>query len=95
MGEYWSTKLETLSTKYPFIDSPRGLGLMRGVHVKYDLGPVIVQKSLMHGLLLNSPRADLLRMVPPLTLTTEDIDEAAELLDRTPADVAELPAIQA
>ena len=44
MGEYWRAKLEMLSTKYPFIDSPRGLGLMRAVHVKHDLGPVIVKK---------------------------------------------------
>jgi acetylornithine aminotransferase/acetylornithine/N-succinyldiaminopimelate aminotransferase len=95
MGEYWRTKLEILSTKYPFIDTPRGLGLMRAVHVKHDLGPVIVQKALEHGLLLNSPAADALRMIPPLILTTEDIDEAAELLDRTLADVAELPITQA
>jgi acetylornithine aminotransferase/acetylornithine/N-succinyldiaminopimelate aminotransferase len=94
MGEYWRTKLETLSTKYPFIDSPRGLGLMRAVHVKNDLGPVIVQHALKHGLLLNSPGADGLRMIPPLILTKGDIDEAAELLDRALADVAELPATQ-
>ncbi len=94
MGEYWHTKLETLSTKYPFIDTPRGLGLMRAVHVKHDLGPVIVQKALEHGLLLNSPAADALRMIPPLILTTGDIDEAAELLDHTLADVAELPIVQ-
>ena len=48
----------------------------------------------MHGLLLNSPAADALRMISPLILTTEDIDEAAELLDRTLADVAELPIVQ-
>ncbi len=91
MGEYWRTKLETLSTKYPFIDTPRGLGLMRAIHVKHDLGPVIVQKALEHGLLLNSPAADTLRIIPPLILTTGNIDEAAELLDRSLADVAELP----
>jgi acetylornithine aminotransferase/acetylornithine/N-succinyldiaminopimelate aminotransferase len=95
MGEYWRTKLETLCTKYPFIDSPRGLGLMRAVHVKHDLGSVIVQKALEHGLLLNSPGPDALRMIPPLILTTGDIDEAAELLDRALADVAALPAAQA
>jgi acetylornithine aminotransferase/acetylornithine/N-succinyldiaminopimelate aminotransferase len=68
---------------------------MRAVHVKHDLGPVIVQKALKHGLLLNSPAPDVLRMIPPLILATGDIDEAAELLDRTLADVAELPASQA
>src|SRR3989440_9063149 len=87
MGEYWRTKLEMLCTRYPFIDSPRGLGLMRAVHVKHDLGPVIIDKALEHGLLLNSPGADVLRMIPPLILTPGDIDEAAKLLDRALADV--------
>lgn len=94
MGEYWHTKLIMLCSKYPCIDSPRGLGLMRAVHVKHDLAPIIVQKALEHGLLLNSPGTDVLRMIPPLILTRADIDEAAELLDRTLADVAELPATQ-
>jgi acetylornithine aminotransferase/acetylornithine/N-succinyldiaminopimelate aminotransferase len=91
MGEYLREKLEQLCVKYPFIDSPRGIGLMRAVHVKHELAPVIVQRALEHGLLLNSTSPDTLRMVPPLILTKGDLDEAAELLDRTLADVAEMP----
>lgn len=92
MGDYWVSKLEQLCAKYDFIDSPRGLGLMRAIHVKHNLGPIIVQKAIPQGLLLNSTSPDNLRMIPPLILTTADIDEATELLDRTLADVAELPA---
>src|SRR5579859_1308392 len=95
MGEYWASKLQTLSKKYPFIDSPRGIGLMRAVHVKHDLAPVIVQKALEHGLLLNSTAPHTLRMIPPLILTTGDIDEATELLDHALADVAALPIAKA
>ncbi|GAC1669586.1 MAG: hypothetical protein PVS3B1_08240 [Ktedonobacteraceae bacterium] len=92
MGDYWVSKLQRFSAKYDFIDSPRGLGLMRALHVKHNLAPIIVQKALQHGLLLNSTGPDTLRMIPPLILTTADIDEATELMDRTLADVAELPA---
>ncbi len=92
MGAYWVSKLEQLCTKYDFIDSPRGLGLMRALHVKYDLAPTIVQKALQHGLLLNSTAPDTLRMIPPLILTTADIDEATALLELALADVAALPA---
>ncbi|HEY7418151.1 MAG TPA: aspartate aminotransferase family protein [Ktedonobacteraceae bacterium] len=87
MGDYWKSKLDELCAKYDFIDSPRGLGLMRAVHVKHDLATQIVQKAMEHGLLLNSTAPDTLRMIPPLILTQADIDEAAELLDRTLADV--------
>ncbi len=91
MGDYWGSKLTALTEKYSFIDSPRGLGLMRAVNVEHDLAPVIVQKALEHGLLLNNLSAKTLRMIPPLILTAADIDEAAELLDHTLAEVAELP----
>jgi acetylornithine aminotransferase/acetylornithine/N-succinyldiaminopimelate aminotransferase len=95
MGEYLAGKLVALCEKYDFIDGLRGIGLMRAVNVKHGLGPVIVQQALKHGLLLNSTGPETLRMVPPLILTRADIDEATELLDRTLADVAELPVAQA
>ena len=91
MGDYWGSKLTALTEKYSFIDSPRGLGLMRAVNVEHDLASVIVQKALEHGLLLNNLGGKTLRMIPPLILTAADIDEAADLLDHTLAEVAELP----
>jgi acetylornithine/N-succinyldiaminopimelate aminotransferase len=94
MGEYWKSKLELLCAKYEFIDSPRGIGLMRAVNVKHGLGASIVQSAMEHGLLLNSTAPDTIRMLPPLILTKADIDEATELLDKTLAQVAELPAAQ-
>ncbi len=95
MGQYWRSKLEALCAKYSFIDSPRGRGLMNAVNVKHRLASVIVQQALTHGLLLNSTAPDTLRMIPPLILTRSDIDEAAELLERTLADVAAMPVAQA
>jgi len=91
MGDYWHSKLEACCEKYHFIDSPRGIGLMRAVHVQHDLAATIVQQALEHGLLLNNLGPGTLRMIPPLTLKAEDIDEAAELLDRALTDVANMP----
>lgn len=91
MGEYWNTKLEALCAKYSFIDSPRGIGLMRAVNVKHDLAPVIVQQALEHGLLLNNTGTATLRMIPPLILKQGDLDEAADLLDTALAEVAAMP----
>lgn len=94
MGDYWGEKLADLCKKYHFIDSPRGRGLMRAVHVQHELASAIVQKALEHGLLLNSTAPHTLRMIPPLTLNKGDIDEAAEILDRTLAVVADMPVAQ-
>src|SRR2546421_10037989 len=95
MGEYWRNKLEHLCAKYSFIDSPRGVGLMRAVNVKHELAPTIVQQALEHGLLLNNLGTSTLRMIPPLTLKAGEIDEATELLDRALTDVANMPVAQA
>ncbi|GCE13251.1 aspartate aminotransferase family protein [Tengunoibacter tsumagoiensis] len=81
MGEYWNSKLVELCTRYPIIDSPRGIGLMRAVHVQHGLAATIVQKALEHGLLLNSTAPDTLRMIPPLVLNHGDIDEATAIMD--------------
>lgn len=95
MGEYWKSKLDQLCEKYPIIDSPRGMGLMRAVHVKHNQATAIVQKALEHGLLLNSTAPNTLRMIPPLILTQADVDEATEIMDRALGDVASLPIAEA
>ena len=95
MGAYWRTKLDAFSEKYSFIDSPRGIGLMQAVNVKHELAAVIVQQALEHGLLLNNLGTTTLRMIPPLNLTKDEIDEAAEVLDHALTDVANMPVAQA
>lgn len=95
MGAYLRSKFEQFCEQYHFIDSPRGIGLMQAVHVKRELAPTIVQQALEHGLLLNALGTDTLRVVPPLNITAEEIDEAAELLDKTLADVGNMPVAQA
>src|SRR6266478_8070921 len=91
IGNYWRSKFEALCEKYHFIDSPRGIGLMQAVNVKHDLAPTIVQQALEHGLLLNALGTSTLRVVPPLNISAEEVDEAAELLERALADVAQMP----
>jgi acetylornithine/N-succinyldiaminopimelate aminotransferase len=95
MGEYWNSKLEAFCEKYHFIDSPRGMGLMRAVNVHHDLAPVIVQQALEHGLFLNALGPSTLRIVPPLNVSKAEVDEAAEIMDRALTDVANMPIARA
>jgi len=64
---------------------------MQAVNVKHDLAPAIVQQALEHGLLLNALGTTTLRMVPPLNISKEEVDEATELLDKALSDVAQMP----
>src|SRR5437764_2655333 len=91
MGNYCHSKFEEFCEKYNFIDSPRGIGLMQAVNVKHDLAPTIVQQALERGLLLNALGRDTLRIVPPLNILKNEVDEAAELLDKALSDVAHMP----
>jgi acetylornithine aminotransferase/acetylornithine/N-succinyldiaminopimelate aminotransferase len=95
MGEYCHSKFAEFCQKYHFIDSPRGIGLMQAVNVKHNLAPAIVQQALEHGLLLNALGTSTLRMVPPLNISKEEVDEAAEILDKALSEVAQMPISQA
>ncbi|MEO7020088.1 MAG: acetylornithine transaminase [Ktedonobacteraceae bacterium] len=88
MGEYWHSKMQTLCEKYDFLDSPRGIGLMRAVNVQRDLAVKIVEKAREHGVLLNALGTTTLRIVPPLIVNKADLDEAAASLDKALAEVA-------
>ena len=89
MGEYWDSKMQTLCAKYDFIDSPRGIGLMRAVHVQRGLAGQMVERALRQGVLLNALGPDTLRIIPPLVINKADLDEAAELLDLALMEIAD------
>lgn len=82
-GLYLSTKLIQLSNKYGF-KGERGEGLLRALKLSKDIGPQIVQVAQNLnpvGLLLNSPRPNLLRFMPALNITIEEIDLMLSMLD--------------
>jgi acetylornithine aminotransferase len=74
-GEYLCTELEALDT----VDHVRGRGLMLGIVLKDD-HPGFVAEALDAGLLLNQPADDVIRLVPPLTITDTDVREAVAIL---------------
>lgn len=67
--------------KYDLIKETRGLGLMRGLEFSEPVGPV-VSKALENGLILISAGTNIIRFVPPLVITNEDVDKMIEILDK-------------
>ena len=57
------------------ITAVRGAGLMRGLELAVDAAPV-VEAALKTGLLVNRTAERVVRMLPPLTVTAAEIDEA-------------------
>jgi len=79
-GVLFEQKLLALQKKHPVIDSVRGAGLMRGLELKVDALPV-VEAALKAGLLVNRTAEKVVRMLPPLTVSAADIEEATGILD--------------
>ena len=82
MGQYLSAKLDKLAASHPVIKEHRGMGLMRGLM----LDPAckagdIASGALSRGLLIITAGGNVLRFLPPLIITEEEIDEAVEILD--------------
>ena len=79
-GEVFGRKLGELQKAHPVIKSVRGAGLMRGLDLKVDAQPVI-DAALKSGLLVNRTAESVVRMLPPLTVTAKEIEEAIGILD--------------
>jgi len=79
-GEYLASKLNQLRENHPIIREVRGLGLMIGVEMRFDVREVILE-SLERGVLMLDAGRNVLRFLPPLVITRSHIDRTAEVLD--------------
>ncbi|MBP7216921.1 MAG: aminotransferase class III-fold pyridoxal phosphate-dependent enzyme, partial [Candidatus Omnitrophica bacterium] len=80
MGAYLCSKLARLKETYSFIKEVRGKGLMVGVELAFA-GKGIVEACLAQGLLINCTHDHVLRLMPALTITKKDVDQAIRVLD--------------
>ena len=80
VGAYLRERLGELKEKHFMIQEIRGLGLMVGMDLTID-GAAIVQRCLEKGLLINCAGEHILRFVPPLTISKDDVDRAVKILD--------------
>lgn len=86
VGTYFCERLEELKGKHAVVREVRGRGLMIGVELSIE-GADIVKGCMERGLLLNCTCGTILRFVPPLIITKEDVDRAVAILDGVMRDV--------
>jgi acetylornithine/N-succinyldiaminopimelate aminotransferase len=80
LGLYAMKKLEELKEKHSIIDHVRGIGLMLGVQLTKP-GAKIVDSCLQKNLRINCTHDTVLRFMPPMIATKEQINEAINILD--------------
>ena len=81
MGEHMASGLADLQSKYSQIAEVRGMGLLWAVLFDSDIGPDVVANCNAQGLLTNPLRPNAVRLMPPLTVSAEEIAQAMERLD--------------
>ena len=80
MGEYFKNQLIYLQKRYKIIRDIKGLGLILGVLLDID-GAAIVTTCMEKGFLINCVQGNILRFVPPLIVTKNEIDLLVTCLD--------------
>ena len=85
MGEYLDEVLKGLVRDYDFLTGTRGMGLIRGlVFDNEKLTPAAVSKAALdNGLIVITAGTNVLRLLPPLIVTKNDIEEMDALLRKT------------
>ncbi len=81
MGNYFIEKLSTIKDKYVFINEVRGKGLMIGIQISTDKAKDIVSKLFDKGYLVGSVGTNIVRILPPLIITKDDIDNFIAVFD--------------
>ena len=87
VGEHFERALLALADRHPMIREVRGAGVMRGVELDRPASAV-VDAARPLGLLVNATAGTVVRLLPPLTVTEPEIDEAMGIFDRALAAVA-------
>ncbi|MGD8252965.1 MAG: aspartate aminotransferase family protein [Syntrophobacterales bacterium] len=80
VGDYFWDQLLSLQEKYSFVREVRGRGLILGMELDFPGGEIVSQCQ-ERGVLINCTADKVLRFIPPLIVTPEEVDRLIETLE--------------
>jgi len=80
VGDYFFSRLVEMKKRFPFIREVRGKGLILGMELEMEGGSV-VKEMMTRGFLINCTMGNVLRFLPPLIITKEEVDRMLEALE--------------
>lgn len=80
VSAYLEEKLDSLVEKYAFLETRRGMGLMQGLVCSIPVGEII-SKALENGLILINAGQQIIRFVPPLIISKNNVDDMINILE--------------
>jgi acetylornithine/LysW-gamma-L-lysine aminotransferase len=81
-GKYFKSQLEEVAFKHKIVKEVRGLGLMLGMELRYDVYGVIMKALSKRVLVIDAGRT-VVRILPPLIINKEQIDKVVKVLDES------------
>ena len=80
-SEYMDKKIAELEDRSDLVIGQRGKGLLRAIILRDDIAADVVGKGISQGLLSNPVRPNAIRLMPPLTVTEEELDDAFGIIE--------------
>ena len=80
MGKKFSDGLNILKSKHGIIREIRGKGLMIGIELKFEVKDILLE-GIKKGVLLLYSGRNILRLLPPLVITDDDVTKSLDILD--------------
>ena len=80
IGDYLKSKLLELKNRYSYIKDVRGCGLLIAMEFDRDVAEKVMYGCLEKGLLINLLKPNLLRFIPPLIISQNEVDEGTGIL---------------
>jgi len=80
VGRHMEARLRSMAVAHPIIKEVRGTGLIWGLELTRDAGPV-VPAGLAQGVIVNRTAETVVRLLPPLVISVDEVDEALSRLD--------------
>ena len=88
VGKHLETQLKSLVEEYDIVKAQRGMGLIQGIELTVNPKDVIA-KCLDNGLILFSAGTNVIRFVPPLVITRDDVDQMMVRLKKALDEVSQ------
>jgi acetylornithine/N-succinyldiaminopimelate aminotransferase len=80
VGAYFLARLEEIKKHFAFVKEVRGRGLILGMELNMEGGP-IVNEMMQRGILINCTMGNVLRFLPPLIVTKQEVDDVVKNLE--------------
>ncbi len=84
-GAYLRSRLQELKDKYPAVNKIKGLGVMLAIELDRE-GAGLVDVCTKKGLLINCTHGNVIRVMPSVAVTVQEIDEGIAILDAAIAE---------